>query len=111
MGSLSPFHLIILSLVALLAVSRFGPIRSWLAGERPPRTLGKPRRGFFHGMNPTTSLALAGALLLSLALLIDVYGPWGPGGLSDNLSLGLAGTGGVLTLLSLILNRRTGDRG
>ena len=63
-------------------------------------------------MNPTTSLALAGAMLLALSLLVDVYGAeWTTSAISDNISLGLAGVGGVLVLLSFFTDHRTRKRG
>ena len=62
-------------------------------------------------MNPTTSLALAGGMLLALSLLVDVYGgDWTTAAISDNLSLGLAGSGGVLVLLSFFTDHRARKR-
>ena len=62
-------------------------------------------------MNPVTSLALAGAMLLALGLLMDVYGPdWAPGALGEDLSLALSGSGALLTLVSFFLDRRSRNR-
>jgi hypothetical protein len=107
---LSPVHLVILSVLALLLL---GGYRQFRAGsKREPRSFGGVNpAAFFAGMNPTTSLALAGAMLLALALLVDVYGAdWMTGALSDNLSLGLAGSGGVLVLLSFFVDHRSRNR-
>jgi hypothetical protein len=62
-------------------------------------------------MTPVTSLALGGAMLLALGLLVDVYGPdWAPGPLTEDLSLALSGSGGLVTLLALLLDRRSRKR-
>jgi len=105
MGSLEPIDGLILALAAVLLLVGYAQIRGVF---RRPTGQGARRR-FFEGMNPTTSLALAGAMLLALALLVDVY--WEPGSLGENLSLGLAGSGGILTLLSFFLERRSRNRG
>jgi hypothetical protein len=108
MGSTGPIQIVILSVIALLLLGGYGQI----VARRRARAGVKPGGGFFRGMNATTCLALTGAMLLALALLIDVYGSdWTPAGLGDDLSLGLAGSGGILTLLSLFLDRRSRRRG
>jgi hypothetical protein len=106
---LKPIHLMILSLLLLLLLGGYGQIRAGLKRDRRPLR-GLSLRTFFAGMNPTTSLALAGAMLLALSLLVDVYGGDGTGGLSDALSLGLAGSGGALVLLSFFADHRSRNR-
>ncbi|MEI9892047.1 MAG: hypothetical protein WDN45_17690 [Caulobacteraceae bacterium] len=107
MGLLRPIHWLILSLVLLLLLGGYGQIRAALAHAR--RKL--DQRPFFHGMTPANSLALAGAMLLALSLLVDVYGAdLAAGAQSDDVSLGLAGSGGVLVLLSFFLERRSRNR-
>src|SRR5665213_4517951 len=95
MAAMTPIHGAILALIALLVLVGYGQIRDALA-----RLIGrvadgqKPRRRFFEGMTPVTSLALGGAMLLALGLLVDVYGPdWTPGPLTEHLSLALSGSG------------------
>ena len=110
MGTLNPIHLVILSLLALVLLGGYGQLRARSKGDRRPAGPINPAI-FFAGMTPTTSLALAGAMLLALSLLIDVYGGDGPtGALSDNISLGLAGSGGVLVLLSFFVDHRSRKR-
>ena len=59
-------------------------------------------------MSAVSVLALAGAMLLALALLVDVYSPdWIQGAAGDYLSLGLAGSGAFVVVLSIVLNRRS----
>jgi hypothetical protein len=71
-----------------------------------------PQRPFFEGMNLTTGSALAGAMLLALSLLVDVYGPdFRLGTTGDDVSLVMAGSGGLLVILSLIFARRPRDHG
>jgi hypothetical protein len=110
MGMPSPFHLLILLLIALLLLGGYRQIRARSRSGR--RFFGAVNAmAFFAGMNPTTSLALSGAMLLALSLLVDVYGAdWTSGVLSDNVSLGLAGSGGGLTLLSFFVDHRTRKR-
>ena len=105
MGSLSPIHLLLMAVVAVLLVGGHRQILKALGASIRPRAA--PRR-FFDGMNPVTVLALTGALLLALALLIDVYSPDGaPGAASEDVSLGFAGSGAVLVLVSIFLDRRS----
>lgn len=112
MTSLTPLHWLILALIALLVFAGFEQIRSGLLQGRRKRLPRPPeRRRFLEGMSATTSLALAGAMLLALGLLVDVYGPdWTPGAVGENLSLALSGSGAVLTLLSFYLARRSRGR-
>jgi len=111
MGTLSPIQLVILSLLVIVLLGGYGQLRARSKGDRRPlRQINNPAT-FFAGMTPTTSLALAGAMLLALSLLVDVYGgDWTTGALSDNLSLGLAGSGGVLVLLSFFVDHRSRNR-
>ncbi len=110
LGMLKPMHLVIFSLLMLLLLGGYGQLRAGMKRDRrPPRAVNLAT--FFAGMTPTTSLALAGAMLLALSLLVDVYGgDWTTATLSDNLSLGLAGLGGVLTLLSFFVDHRAHKR-
>lgn len=99
---MADLHWLILALVALLLLAGYGRFHARLKIE--------PRR-FFDGMNAATTAALAGAMLLAVSLLIDVYGPdWASPAMSDDLSLALAGSGGLLVLLSLVLDRRSRKR-
>jgi hypothetical protein len=67
----------------------------------------RPQRPFFEGLNLTTGAALAGAMLLALSLLVDVYGSdWALGTVGEDFSLVMAGSGGLLVVLSLIFARR-----
>jgi len=108
MGLLSPIHLLILALVLLLLAVGFRQIRNTL---RPRERLGAPPPKFLHGMNAISALALGGAMLLALALLLDVYGAdWMPAAIGEDLSLGFAGSGAVLVLAALFLDRRSRGR-
>ena len=112
MAAMTPIHWAILALVALLVLAGFGQIRGAVARRigRPADSRG-PRRRFFDGMTPVTSLALGGAMLLALGLLVDVYGPdWALGPLTEDLSLVLSGSGGLVTLLALLMDRRSRKR-
>ena len=109
-GMLRPIHLVILSLLALVLLGGYGQIRAGMKLGRRSSRAASPA-AFFAGMNPTTSLALAGGMLLALSLLVDVYGgDWTTAAISDNLSLGLAGSGGVLVLLSFFTDHRARKR-
>lgn len=111
MISLTPIHLLILALIVLLVAAGHGQIQRGLGRLRGNAGARAVRRPFFDGMNPATSLALAGAMLLALGLLVDVYGPdWAPVSLSEDVSLGLSGSGAILTLLSFYLDRRSRNR-
>jgi dipeptide/tripeptide permease len=112
MAAMTPMHWAILALIALLVLIGYGRIRAALS-----RLLGRvadskrPQRRFFEGMTAVTSLALGGAMLLALGLLVDVYGPdWAPGAMTENVSLILSGSGGLVTLLALLLDRRSRKR-
>jgi hypothetical protein len=107
MAAMTPIHWAVLALIVLLALVGYGQIRSALARRVGRKADHRPRRRFFDGMTPVTSLALGGAMLLALGLLVDVYGPdWAPGPLTEDLSLALSGSGGLVTLLALLLDRR-----
>lgn len=112
MAAMTPIHWAILALVVLLVLFGYGQIRAalarWFGREADGR---KPPRRFFDGMTQVTSLALGGAMLLALGLLVDVYGPdWAPSPLTEDLSLVLSGSGGLVTLLALLLDRRSRKR-
>jgi hypothetical protein len=112
MAAMTPIHWAILALIVVLALVGYGQIRSSLV-RRAGRQAGdrRPRRRFFDGMTTVTSLALGGAMLLALGLLVDVYGPdWAPAPLTEDLSLALSGSGGLVTLLALLLDRRSRKR-
>jgi hypothetical protein len=107
MGAVRPIQWMVLALVVLLLLGGYRQIHAGLNHTR--RKL--EQQPFFRGMNPPTSLALAGAMLLALSLLVDVYAADAtPGGEGDDLSLGLAGSGAVLVLLSFFLDRRSRNR-
>ena len=112
MAAMTPIHWAILALIALLVLVGHGQIKGALArrvGRIPDNR--KVRRRFFEGMTPVTSLALGGAMLLALGLLVDVYGPdWALGPFTEDLSLALSGSGGLVTLLALLLDRRSRKR-
>jgi len=111
MAAMTPIHWAILALIALLVLAGYGQIRGALARRLGRADSRRPRRRFFDGMTPVTSLALGGAMLLALGLLVDVYGPdWAPGPLTEDLSLALSGSGGLVTLLALLLDRRSRKR-
>lgn len=112
MAAMTPIHWAVLALVALLVLLGYGRIRAaltrWFGRQADSR---KPPRPFFDGMTQVTSLALGGAMLLALGLLVDVYGPdWAPSPLTEDLSLVLSGSGGLVTLLALLLDRRSRKR-
>ena len=108
MGSLAPIHWMILALIAVLLFAISRQVRALLHRRRKG---GAGRRRFLDGMTPVTSLALAGAMLLALGLVTDVYGPdWAPGAVGEDLSLALSGSGAVLTLVSFFLDRRSRNR-
>ena len=95
----------LLMLLALLAVLLLGGYERIRSGQKAPR------RPFFEDLDRTTSLALAGAMLLALALLVDVYGAdWTTRAIGDDLRLAFAGSGGVLVLISLVLDYRSRNR-
>lgn len=112
MATLTPMHWAILALGALLVLigcARIRGPRSRRVGRAADNRKG--RRRFFEGMTRVTSLALAGAMLMALGLLVDVYGAdWASGPLTEDLSLGLSGSGGVLALLSFFLDHRARKR-
>jgi hypothetical protein len=100
MGAHSHFPWYVLIAIAIIL---FG-VR-WRRQAEPP-----PQRPFFEGMNLTTGSALAGAMLLALSLLVDVYGAdWSLGTTGDDVSLVMAGSGSLLVILSLIFARRPRD--
>ena len=107
MGSSTPIHWMILALIAVLVFAISGQIRALLHRRRKGGDRPAGQRRFLDGMTPVTSFALAGAMLLALGLLTDVYTP---GAVGEDLSLALSGSGAVFTLVSLFLDRRSRNR-